>query len=90
MIQIPAGANIMEGFEVVTSGLGDMTFKNLRIGKIKTITNSSDGLMKKAIVESYANFNNLKFVSVILKHEIKETAQPSNTGTSEENNSQEQ
>lgn len=90
MIQIPAGANIMEGFEVVTSGLGDMTFKNLRIGKIKTITNSSDGLMKKAMVDSYANFNNLKFVSVILKHEIKETAQPSNTGTSEENNSQEQ
>ena len=90
MIQIPAGANIMEGFEVVTSGLGDLTFKNLRIGKIKTITNSSDGLMKKAIVEPYANFNNLKFVSVILKQEIKETAQPSNTETSEENNSQEQ
>lgn len=71
MIQIPTGANIMEGFEVVTSGLGGLIFKNLRIGKIKIITNSPDGLMKKAIVEPYASFNNLKFVSVILKQEIK-------------------
>ena len=88
MIQIPANANIMEGYEVVTSGLGDLTFKNLRIGKIKSITNSSDGLMKKAIVEPYANFNNINFVSIIIKQEIKpatqipvETTDPQNAET---------
>lgn len=72
MIQIPANANIMEGYEIVTSGLGDLEYKNLRIGKIKTITNSPDGLMKKAIIEPYANFNTLQFVSVILKQEEEE------------------
>lgn len=71
MIQIPSTANIMEGYEVVTSGLGDMIYKNIKIGRIKAIVNSSDGLMKKAVIEPYADFNNLRFVAVILKQEIQ-------------------
>ena len=65
MIQIPSDAPIQEGFEIITSGLGDMTYKNLKIGKVKSIENASDGLMKKAIIESYENLNNLDFVMVI-------------------------
>ncbi len=70
MIQIPSTANIMEGYEVVTSGLGDMIYKNIKIGRIREIVNSGDGLMKKAIIEPYADFNNLRFVGVILKQEV--------------------
>lgn len=70
MIQIPSTANILEGYEVVTSGLGDLIYKNIKIGRIKSILNSSDGLMKKALIEPYADFNNLHFVAVILKQEI--------------------
>lgn len=70
MIQIPSSANIMEGYEVVTSGLGDLGYKNIKIGKIKEIVNSSDGLMKRAIIEAYANFDDLHFVGVIIKEEI--------------------
>ncbi len=70
MIQIPSTANILEGYEVVTSGLGDLGYKNIKIGKIKEIVNSSDGLMKKAIIDPYADFNDLHFVGVIIKQEI--------------------
>ena len=70
MIQIPSTANIMEGYEVVTSGLGDLGYKNIKIGKIKEIVNSSDGLMKRAIIEAYADFDDLRFVGVIIKEEI--------------------
>ena len=70
MIQIPSSANIMEGYEVVTSGLGDLGYKNIKIGKIKEIVNSSDGLMKRAIIEAYADFDDLHFVGVIIKEEI--------------------
>lgn len=70
MIQIPSSANIMEGYEVVTSGLGDLGYKNIKIGKIKEIVNSSDGLMKRAIIEAYADFDDLRFVGVIIKEEI--------------------
>lgn len=70
MIQIPSSANIMQGYEVVTSGLGDLGYKNIKIGKIKEIVNSSDGLMKRAIIEAYADFDDLHFVGVIIKEEI--------------------
>lgn len=70
MIQIPSSANILEGYEVVTSGLGDLGYKNIKIGKIKEIVNSSDGLMKRAIIEAYADFDDLRFVGVIIKEEI--------------------
>ena len=71
MIQIPSTANIMEGYEVVTSGLGDLIYKNIKIGKIKEIVNSADGLMKRAIIEPYADFDDLHFVGVIIKQEIE-------------------
>lgn len=65
MIQIPADGLIQEGYEVVTSGLGDMTFKDLKIGKIKYIENATDGLMKKAYIEPYENLNQLDYLMVI-------------------------
>ena len=69
MIQIPSDASIQEGVEIITSGLGDMTYKNLKIGKVKSIENASDGLMKEAIIEPYENLNNLDFVMVIISQE---------------------
>ncbi|AMP20761.1 hypothetical protein AZF37_05840 [endosymbiont 'TC1' of Trimyema compressum] len=69
MIQIPSDAPIQEGFEIITSGLGDMTYKNLKIGKVKSIENASDGLMKEAIIEPYENLNSLDFVMVITSQE---------------------
>ena len=69
MIQIPSDASIQEGFEIITSGLGDMTYKNLKIGKVKSIENASDGLMKEAIIEPYENLNSLDFVMVITSQE---------------------
>ena len=70
MIQIPSSANIMEGYEIVTSGLGDLSYKNIKVGRIRSIVNSADGLMKRAIIEPYADFNNLHYLAVILKQEI--------------------
>lgn len=65
MIQIPSDAPIQKGFEIITSGLGDMVYKNLKIGKVKSIKNASDGLMKEAIIEPYENLNILDFIMVI-------------------------
>ena len=69
IIQIPASANILEGYEIITSGLGDLGYKKIKIGKIKSIANSADGLMKEAVVEPYVDFNSLNVVSVIIKQQ---------------------
>lgn len=70
IVQIPASANILEGYEIITSGLGDFGYKKIKIGRIKSIANSADGLMKQAVVEPYVDFNELNFVSVIVKQEV--------------------
>lgn len=64
MIQIPAAAPIQDGYEVVTSGIGDLKYK-LKIGKVKSIENSADGLMKTAIIEPYETLSDLDYVFVI-------------------------
>ena len=69
MIQIPAAAPIMQGYKVVTSGTGDLRYR-LNIGEVKSIENSADGLMKKAIIEPYETLSDLDYVFVIVGEQV--------------------
>jgi len=60
---IPAWFEINEGDEVVTSGLDDIFFKGLKVGKVISVT-SSQGY-QNAIIEPYYDSNNPNYFHII-------------------------
>ncbi|ADI01472.1 MAG TPA: rod shape-determining protein MreC [Syntrophothermus lipocalidus] len=67
MIDIPYDAPLEEGQTVVTSGLGQVFPKGIRVGKVLKVAKESNGLLKYAIVKPAANLNSLEEVFVITK-----------------------
>ena len=53
---IPMDSEIKEGDVILTSGLGGMYPKEIRIGEVVSIDIDSVGLMKKALVRPYVDF----------------------------------
>lgn len=62
---IDKDSTIEVGNTVVTSGLSDIFPSGIIIGKISKIENDEYGISKKAFVESQADINNIRFVSVL-------------------------
>lgn len=62
---IPAEATILQGDEVITSGLGGIYPKGILIGTIKEIVNTKNELDRYANIETATNFNKLEAVLVI-------------------------
>jgi len=67
MIHMPHDANIEVGNTIVTSGLAGLFPPSIRIGQVIGIEDDVSGLMKKAIIEPFVNFNRLEEVLVILE-----------------------
>ena len=66
---IPMDSEIKEGDVILTSGLGGMYPKEIRIGEVISIDLDSVGLMKKALVRPYVDFDKLDTVFVVVPKE---------------------
>lgn len=65
MIHIPADAKISTGQTVISSGLGGIFPRGLRIGYINNVTSVQGGLMQQATVEPFVDFDRLSNVLVL-------------------------
>lgn len=66
---IPIDSEIKEGDVILTSGLGGMYPKEIRIGEVVSVEVDSVGLMKKAVVKPYVDFNKLDSLFVVVPKE---------------------
>lgn len=66
---IPIDSEIKEGDVILTSGLGGMYPKEIRIGEVVSIEVDSVGIMKKAFVKPYVDFNKLEGLFVVVPKE---------------------
>ena len=66
MIHMPHDAEIEVDHTIVTSGLGGLYPPGIRIGRVISIEEESNGLMKRATVEPFVDFGKLEEVLVIL------------------------
>ncbi|MDS1029400.1 rod shape-determining protein MreC [Bacillota bacterium LX-D] len=65
MIHLPYDAPVLKNQIVITSGLGGVLPKGLRIGYIVSVKTEPDGLMKKALIKPFADFNRLEELLVV-------------------------
>lgn len=65
MIHLPFDAPVEENDVVVTSGLGGIIPKGIRIGYVEKIKVEPNGLMKRAIVKPFADLDRVEEVLVI-------------------------
>ena len=66
---IPMDSAIKEGDIILTSGLGSMYPKRIRIGEVTSVEVDNVGIMKKAVVKPYVYFNKLQELFVIVPKE---------------------
>ena len=66
---IPIDSEIKEGDIILTSGLGGMYPQEFRIGEVVSVEVDSVGIMKKAIVKPYVDFNKLEELFVVVPKE---------------------
>ena len=67
---IPMDSAIKEGDIILTSGLGSMYPKGIRIGEVTSVEVDNVGIMKKAVVKPYVDFNKLQELFVIVPNLI--------------------
>ncbi|MGI6224883.1 MAG: rod shape-determining protein MreC [Peptococcales bacterium] len=65
MIHMPHDAEIEVGQTIVTSGLSGLFPPGIRIGQVIKVEDEASGLMKRASIEPFVNFNRLEEVLVI-------------------------
>lgn len=65
MTKLPYNADIQLNDVVVTSGVGGVFPAGLLVGTVVKVNTSADGLSKEAILEPYADFNDIQFVLVV-------------------------
>ena len=66
---IPIESAIKEGDKILTSGLGDMYPKEIRIGEVISVEVDNVGIMKRAVVKPYVDFNKLEELFVVVPKE---------------------
>ncbi|MGI6553440.1 MAG: rod shape-determining protein MreC [Bacillota bacterium] len=66
MIHLPYDSPVRENQTVITSGLGGIFPKGLRIGFITEIIVEPNGLMKKALIQPFVDFDRLEEVLVVI------------------------
>ena len=66
---IPIDSEIKDGDIILTSGLGGMYPQEIRIGEVVSVEVDSVGIMKKAIVKPYVDFNKLEELFVVVPKE---------------------
>jgi len=65
MVHLAHDAPVSKNQVVITSGFGGIFPKGLRIGYVKKIIPEANGLMKRAIVQPFVDFNRLEEVMVV-------------------------
>ena len=65
MEQIISTEEIKEGDEIVTSGLGGVVPRGLLVGQVAEVTLDRHGLGQRVYVEPAADFDNIRFVTII-------------------------
>lgn len=63
---LPLDSNIKEGDVVLTSGLGGVYPKGIRIGSVTDVEEDKGKVMKNAIIKPYVDFNKLEEVFIVL------------------------
>lgn len=69
---LPMNSEIKEGDVIVTSGLGEVYPKEIRIGEVLSVDTDNVRVMKTAIVKPYVDFNKLEELFVIIPKEARE------------------
>ena len=69
---LPIDSDIKEGDVILTSGLGLVYPKNIRVGKVISVEEDKVKVMKSAIVEPYVDFNKLGELLIIVPKDKKE------------------
>ncbi|MDN6162063.1 MAG: rod shape-determining protein MreC [Atopostipes sp.] len=65
MEQIISTEEIKEGNEIITSGLGGIVPRGLLVGEVSEVTLDRHGLGQRVYIEPAANFDNIRFVTII-------------------------
>lgn len=69
---LPQDTQMKAGNEIITSGVGNIYPKNLRIGKVLSIEDNKATISKSAVVEPYVNFSKLKYVLIVIPKDTSE------------------
>lgn len=69
---IPMNSNIKEGDVIVTSGLGEVYPKEIRIGEVVKIETDEIKVTKTAIVEPYVDFDKLEDLFIVVPKDTRE------------------
>ncbi|GAB6169298.1 rod shape-determining protein MreC [Clostridium carnis] len=69
---LPINSTIKEGDVIVTSGLGKIYPKEVRIGEVVSVETDDVKVMKSAIVKPYVDFNKLEELFVVIPKETRE------------------
>lgn len=72
MVQLPYDSPVQENHTVITSGLGGIFPKGLRIGYVIDIIPEPNGLMKKARIIPFVDFDRIEEVFIILSEKGEE------------------
>lgn len=69
---LPLDSKVKKGDEILTSGLGGLYPKGIRIGKVLDIEEDKGKIMKNAVIEPYVEFNKLQEVMLVVPKNIRD------------------
>ncbi|MCI6693464.1 MULTISPECIES: rod shape-determining protein MreC [unclassified Clostridium] len=69
---LPLDSEVKEGDVILTSGLGQIYPKEIRVGEVISVESDEIKVMKTAIVKPYVDFNKLEELFVIIPKETRE------------------
>lgn len=69
---LPMSSEIKEGDVILTSGLGGVYPKEIRVGEVISVEDDKINVMKSAIVKPYVDFNKLEDLLIIVPKETRE------------------
>lgn len=72
LTNLPLDSEVKEGDVILTSGLGQIYPKEIRIGEVVSVESDEIKVMKTAIVKPYVDFNKLEELFVIIPKETRE------------------
>ena len=72
LTNLPVNSEIKEGDVILTSGLGQIYPKEIRVGEVISVETDEIKVMKTAIVKPYVDFDKLEELFVVIPNETRE------------------
>lgn len=69
---LPMDSNIKEGEVILTSGLGKVYPKEIRVGEVLSVEEDKVKVMKRAVVKPYVDFNKLEELVIVVPKDTRE------------------